>query len=359
MMTIGSLFSGIGGIEIGLERTGEFKTIWQCEIEPYPSAVLKKHWPNVPNLGDITKVNWNEIERPDVLCGGFPCQDISIAGKRKGIKEGTRSGLFFEFAKAIRILRPKYVLIENVSALALSGLNIVLAELAALGYDAEWEIISARECGALHRRERLFIIAYANRVGHLHGEPEEHATEAEFNAQRESLAGVHYSYSENIRFRGGIHRNGADGERIQEHKKEEQPILRSEAEGCNDEPKEGIAPDYDNTRHTHGKISERKTRIEGGNHTSDTRSKRIQRNWKRPVQGFPEFSWCKDIRRIEDLRGRPDIPEPLVRRENHGISSRVERYMGRERRKAMGNSVVPACALIAGMRILELNKNGK
>ena len=101
MITVGSLFSGIGGIELGLERTGGFKTIWNCEIDPYASAVLKKHWPDVPNLGDITKVDWDGVERPEMLCGGFPCQDISVAGKGKGIEGGYRSGLWFEYAKAI------------------------------------------------------------------------------------------------------------------------------------------------------------------------------------------------------------------------------------------------------------------
>src|SRR3990170_3175724 len=123
MLTIGSLFSGIGGLELGLERTRHFKTIWQCENDPYAIKVLEKHWSKVRRYGDITKVDWKGVERPDLICGGFPCQDISIASKRAGIK-GKRSGLWSEFARCLEILRPKYALIENVPMLA-TGTSLV------------------------------------------------------------------------------------------------------------------------------------------------------------------------------------------------------------------------------------------
>ena len=173
MITVGSLFSGIGGFELGLERTGSFKTIWQCENDAYAGAVLKKHWPAIPNLGDITKVDWQDVERPDLICGGFPCQDISNAGKKAGIKEGNRSGLWFEFHKALRSLRPEYALVENVAAIANEGLDIVLSGLAEIGYDAEWFVIRASDVGAPHKRERLFIVAYRNkqRIGRRQPQP--------------------------------------------------------------------------------------------------------------------------------------------------------------------------------------------
>lgn len=160
-LTVGSLFSGIGGIELGLEAAGGFRTIWNCEIEPYPSAVLAERWPEIPNLGDITKVDWSGVEKPDVLCGGFPCQDISQAGKRAGIG-GKKSGLWKEYLRAIRELRPRYAVIENVAALVGRGLDVVLTDLAALGYDAEWEIISAADVEAHQNRSRLFLIAYSH-----------------------------------------------------------------------------------------------------------------------------------------------------------------------------------------------------
>ena len=163
MLTVGSLFAGCGGFDLGLERAG-MRVIWQSEIDPYASAVLKKHWPDVPNHGDIRSIQAGNVERPDVLCGGFPCQDISNAGKRAGI-DGERSGLWSEYARVIGELRPRYVIVENVAALLGRGLERVLGDLAALGFDAEWHCIPASAVGAPHRRDRLWIVAYAGRNG--------------------------------------------------------------------------------------------------------------------------------------------------------------------------------------------------
>lgn len=155
-MRVGSLFTGIGGFDLGLERAG-MSVAWQSEIDPYASAVLRKHWPDVPNLGDIRNIR--NPPTVDVLCGGFPCQDISVAGKGAGI-EGERSGLWREYARIIGEVRPRYVVVENVAALLGRGLGRVLGDLAALGYDAEWHCIPAADVGAPHRRDRLWIVAY-------------------------------------------------------------------------------------------------------------------------------------------------------------------------------------------------------
>lgn len=166
-MTFGSLFSGIGGIDLGLERAG-MRCLWQVEKDPYASLVLRKNWSDVPNLGDITNVDWSQVPKPDLLAGGFPCQDISVAGKGAGIN-GSRSGLWREFARAIRELRPRFVLVENVPALLVRGMGTVLGGLAELGYDAEWQMLSAQQFGAPHLRRRLFIFAYlANTSGIRH-----------------------------------------------------------------------------------------------------------------------------------------------------------------------------------------------
>lgn len=168
-LKVGSLFSGIGGLDLGLEQTGGFEVVWQSEIEPYPCAVLKHHWPDVPNHGDITKIDWSQVEPVDVLCGGFPCQDVSLAGKRAGVKDGTRSGLWSEFKFAISCLRPRYVLIENVPGLisvdAGAGFARVLSDLAEVGYDAEWACVSAADVGAPQKRERVFIVAHTEYPG--------------------------------------------------------------------------------------------------------------------------------------------------------------------------------------------------
>jgi len=154
MLTFGSLFSGIGGFDLGLERVG-MKCKWQVEIDEYATKILEKHWPKVRRYKDIKEVK--ELEYVDVICGGFPCQDISNAGKRAGIT-GERSSLWKEYLRVIRMVRPKYVIVENVAALINRGLDTVLADLASCGMDAEWDCIPASSIGAPHRRDRVFII---------------------------------------------------------------------------------------------------------------------------------------------------------------------------------------------------------
>ncbi len=159
-MTVGSLFAGIGGFDLGFQRAG-FEVRWQVEIDPWARAVLAKHWPNVCRVEDVRNAGAHNLERVDVICGGFPCQDISLAGKGAGI-EGQRSGLWAEYARIIRELRPRYVVVENVAALRTRGLDRVLGDLAACGYDAEWDCIPASAVGAPHRRDRLWLVAYPN-----------------------------------------------------------------------------------------------------------------------------------------------------------------------------------------------------
>lgn len=158
-LTVGSLFSGIGGLDLGLERAG-MRVIWQSEIDPYACRVLNKHWPDVTNIGDITQVDWSQVVRPDVICGGYPCQPFSTAGKRQG--ENDERHLWPYVREAISHLRPRYAILENVRGhLSLGGLTVI-GELAAIGYDAEWRIVSAASVGAPHRRDRIFIVAYPN-----------------------------------------------------------------------------------------------------------------------------------------------------------------------------------------------------
>lgn len=157
-----SLFAGIGGFDLGLERSG-----WECagqvEIDPFCQKVLAKHWPNVWRYGDVRGVTAELVRehcgRIDAIVGGFPCQDISVAGSGAGL-DGKRSGLWSEIYRLVCEARPKFVLVENVSALLGRGMGRVLSDLAACGYDAEWRVFSACEFGAPHTRERLFILAY-------------------------------------------------------------------------------------------------------------------------------------------------------------------------------------------------------
>ena len=161
-LTVGSLFSGIGGFDLGLERSG-MKVIWQSEIDPFACKVLKKHWPDVPNLGDINKIDWTNIERPDVICGGYPCQPFSQAGKRGGNTDPRH--LWPAMFNAICLLRPRYALMENVRGHLSMGFDQVLGDLAGIGFDAEWQVIPAAAVGAPHKRDRVFIVAYPNNTG--------------------------------------------------------------------------------------------------------------------------------------------------------------------------------------------------
>lgn len=158
MMTFGSLFAGIGGIDLGLERAG-MRCAWQVEIDDYASKVLAKHWPNVPRFRDVRDCGAHNLTAVDLIAGGFPCQDISYAGKGAGLT-GERSGLWFEFARIIGELRPRYAIVENVAALLDRGMGDVLGTLASFGYDAEWHCIPAIAVGAPHIRDRTFIVAY-------------------------------------------------------------------------------------------------------------------------------------------------------------------------------------------------------
>ncbi len=156
---VASLFSGAGLCDLGLQRAG-FEHSWFCEIEDFPRSVLAARWPGKPIYRDIREIDAKSVEKIDLLAGGFPCQDVSSAGKRQGVKQGTRSGLWYEFRRIICDLRPRYVLIENVKGLLSKGIDQVCAGLAEIGYDAEWEVLSAALFGAPHLRERVFIVAY-------------------------------------------------------------------------------------------------------------------------------------------------------------------------------------------------------
>jgi DNA (cytosine-5)-methyltransferase 1 len=183
-LKIGSLFSGYGGLDIAVSNVTGGEVIWHCEWDDAPSKILEAHYPGIPNFKDVSKVDWANVPSVDILTGGFPCQDLSLAGKRAGLKEGTRSGLWSEFAKAIDELNPRMVVIENVRGILsapansdleycpwcmgdaehgepiVRALGVVVATLATLGdgYDVRWQTVRAADAGAPHRRERVFIV---------------------------------------------------------------------------------------------------------------------------------------------------------------------------------------------------------
>jgi DNA (cytosine-5)-methyltransferase 1 len=163
-----SLFAGIGGFDLGLERTGGFETVAFCEIDPFCRRVLAKHWPEVPCYDDVRSLTAERLAADgitiDAVAGGFPCQDLSHAGKRGGL-EAERSGLWFEYRRLVRELRPCVFVVENTPGLLSLGMGTVLGDLAALGYDAQWDCIPANRVGAPHERDRVWIVAYPNENG--------------------------------------------------------------------------------------------------------------------------------------------------------------------------------------------------
>lgn len=168
MLRVLDLFSGIGGFSLGLERTGGFQTVAFCEFDPFCRQVLARHWPGVPIFHDVRELDGEQFRGAvDVVCGGFPCQDLSVAGRQAGI-DAERSGLWFHLARIIGEVGPCYAVVENVPAL-LSGdrgrwFGRVLGDLAEVGYDAEWHCIPASHVGAPHRRDRVWVIAYPHRL---------------------------------------------------------------------------------------------------------------------------------------------------------------------------------------------------
>ena len=202
-LTVGSLFSGIGGLDLGLERAG-MKVIWQSEIEPYACKVLKKHWPEVVNHGDIKSINWRDIVRPDVICGGYPCQPFSHAGKRQGEQDPRH--LWPWVRQAISELRPRYAILENVRGhLSMGGLSVI-ADLASIGYDAEWRIVSAASVGANHKRDRIIIVAYPQSDWKRRGHSQNTGTLSQWVEIQTTIRGSSSSMADNDCKWNGINR---------------------------------------------------------------------------------------------------------------------------------------------------------
>ena len=185
-LTVGSLFSGIGGIDLGLQRAG-MTVKWHSEIDPYACRVLKKHWPDVPNLGNIKEIDWATVEPVDVIAGGYPCQPFSTAGKRQGEKDERH--LWPYFLRAISELRPRYAFLENVRGHLSMGFDRVLGDLAEIGYDAEWQVVSAASVGAPHRRDRIICVAYPQSDWQRRGHSKNTGTISERVAVQTTLRG--------------------------------------------------------------------------------------------------------------------------------------------------------------------------
>ena len=304
-MTHGSLFSGIGGIDLGFEWAG-IETKWQVEIDPYCRELLSKRFPNAKQFEDVKTVGKHNLEKVDIVSGGFPCQDISIAGRGKGL-EGERSGLWTELHRVISELRPRFAFIENVPMLTIRGGVRVIADLAEIGYDAEWQIVGADDVGAWHRRKRIWIVAYLSNTGHTESQRRDETSERQQSQRRGSARSKPSPLYSDVPDTGS--------ERLEGH--------RGECEL--------------------GESSE-EIKVSRGGNVADTNGSRVKRKGKLSEPTAQEGT-CRS-----GYNGRTGFwsVEPNVGRVAHGIPKRVDRLKG------LGNAVVPHIPYIIGKRLKEL-----
>lgn len=328
---MGSLFAGIGGFDLGFERAG-FETRWQVEIDPFCRKVLAKHFPNAERYEDVRTSGAANLGRVDVICGGFPCQDISQAGNRAGIT-GSRSGLWTDACRIISELRPRFALLENVGALLWPirrpslteavPIGTVLGDLSEIGYDAEWDVISAADMGLPHLRERVWIIAYPMQYGRY--ESGDNAKSPHHKERHDSSYGeVRENFTDSIR---ASRENGFSSDTSEERYMESRP---------EEYPSNGGVETF--SEH----IGSIETSL-----FADAREKRAEGFFQEEVSRLSGLSWCKDVRRVEDLRDRPDIPEPLFRGTCDGIPNWVDRV------GSCGNAIVPQIAEIYARQLMK------
>ena len=311
------LFSGIGGFSYAAEKiVGGYKTTQFVEIDPYCQSVLRKNFPNIPIHDDI-KTFTAKKGQFDVLTAGFPCQDLSVAGRQKGIGEGTRSGLFYEIIRLLGEIQPKFVLFENVRNLLSHEkgrtFQEILFQIAKAGYDAEWSVISAKDVGACHKRERIWILAYP------------------------------FSNGVQSRLQGSVLR--------------EREFFSNQLKGSEVGSEIGRCSKNFTHSNNDGSSSTKGIRINGKtNSSSQEREDKISK--------FKRSSKSTDSRTIQQTtkckwkyRGNPVnsdweryVSKPQLRRGDDGLSNRVDRI------KALGNSIVPNCAAVPLQRIKDLSQ---
>ena len=354
------LFSGIGGFSLAAKWVwgDDLEIAGFCEIDKYCQKVLAKNFPGVPIHDDIKKLNGNDFKNIDIITGGFPCQDISVAGKGAGL-EGSRSGLWFEMRRIISEVRPRYALIENVPMLTIRGGTRVIADLAEIGMDAEWQIIGADDVGAWHRRKRIWIVAYPNCWNTN--------SEIRWWSDREIPQRQSSNTNRNRKIRENIPDTGYDESQRRKESKERYEYkrrrdARSESTSfCSD------VPDSESKRHgrrdseecgNEGRqvFKEKQGRSKMGSEAKgcgesftdvpDTESIGMERH--RPVeQQEPQIQTGERISGCNSAGSGTDYwsTEPNVGRVAHGIPARVDRLKG------LGNAIVPQCAALIMERI--------
>ena len=309
-------FAGIGGFSYAAhELVGGFETTQFVEIDPFCQKVLKKHFPKVPCHDDI-KTFTAYPGQFDVITGGFPCTDISVAGRREGITKSTRSGLFYELIRVIRLVRPKFVVMENVAAILNNGLDIVLGELSEAGYDAEWSIISASSLGAAHRRSRWWCVAYTNDYGSSSSSINRINDETDSSSQKRS--------KETCKSEGSS--KSSDSRTIQSSK----DVADSNSNKCETGSQQ---------------LQQQGQTIIRSSFVTNSNSEGLQR---KILSKMESGIWSAKHTRRLDPNWRSYVSKPILPRGSYGLSNRVDRT------KALGNSIVPAVAAIPLQRVHDL-----
>ena len=345
---------------MGFQREG-FHTSWFVEKEPYCQAVLKRHFPKAKIYGDITTLNFTRLPKVDILTGGFPCQPHSQAGKRKASKD--ERDLWPQYYRAICEIRPRWVVAENVPGLISSEggrfFAGILRDLAQAGYDAEWFTLKASDFGAPHRRERVFIVAYPDSNGarcesHPSGEDSEDK-ERELS-QDDGTGNEQSGIGENTEAIA-FPKSGGRAARLSS---QDQSSNASQGGRLDVRPQKlpaqgGFSPLNQSSNLAINRSLKASNRLDEQETSFITHdwSERIQRFRSQTLQGKQGFSRFQDVRSVEDLFKRPDIPEPLVRRGGDGLSRRLDSYLQKERIQAIGNAVVPQVAQFIARRIKE------
>jgi len=339
-LTFGSLFAGIGGIDLGFERCG-MRCKWQVEINDYATKVLEKHWPEVHRERDIRQCGASNLERVDIIAGGFPCQDISYAGLGAGL-DGERSGLFFEAVRLVRELQPRAVVLENVAALLTRGMDRVLGTLAEIGYDAQWHCIPAAYVGAPHIRDRVFIIGFQSRnADRVDGERKRKKREVSNGSNADSIGN------------GDV----ADTRRkLRKQRASERPESNAQAKrgsSANDDQRRGedVADTtsdrweqrrQDGRRGKEGASKGQECRSGGGGQASaNANSEGLEKREGQDTIGSRTKEWP------ESVGGQWWAVEPAVGRVANGIPRRVDRLRG------LGNAVVPQVAEYVGRMVID------
>jgi DNA (cytosine-5)-methyltransferase 1 len=368
MLNTLDLFAGIGGFSLGLERTGGFRTAAFCEIDKKAQLVLKKHWPDTPIFDDVSALTKDLIDETvgvpiHVITGGFPCQDISLAGKGAGLA-GERSGLWFQFHRLIKEIQPRYAIIENVSALRSRGLDAVLCGLAEIGYDAEWHCIPAAAVGAPHRRDRVWIVAYPASIGRGEERPHTGGRGQGDSAQGRGGSGSLFSgdgATGDVAYAKGAGRTGGRAGRGHPQDGEVLDLLpanggeamaNAEGRSVGDVGEDigssgGEVHAPSNASSTCGRTD----RPEDGAPVADAHGARLEGRQEAGDAGglWPRLQ--QQLERCVDGVGATWAVEPDVGRVAHGVPGRVDRL------KQLGNAVVPQIPQILGEAILDWEKS--